>query len=83
MGGSTSKATEVVKAEGDFTQESIKDESFSVINMHLPSSVSGASAVLLVLGLCLAGYTLAEWRRKRKTAARRAGTSLELQKCPA
>ena len=83
MGGSTSKATEVVKAEGDFTQESIKDESFSVINMHLRSSVSAASVVLLVLGLCLAGYALAEWRRKRKTAARRAGTSLELQKCPA
>ena len=83
MGGSTSKASEVVKAEGDFTQESIKDESFLDINMHLPSSVSGASAVLLVLGLCLAGYTLAEWRRKRKAAARRAVTSLELQKCPA
>ena len=73
----------MVKAEGDFTQESLKDESFSVINMHLQSDFSGASAVLLVLGLCLAGYTLAEWRRKRRTAARRAVTSLELQKCPA
>ena len=83
MGGSTSKASEVVKAEGDFTQQSIKDELFSVINMPLPSSFSGASAVLLVLGLCLAGYTLAEWRRKRKTAAWRAVTSLKLQKCPA
>ena len=83
MGGVSSKASEVVKAEGDFTQESLKDESFSMINLHLPSGFSGASAVLLVLGLCLAGYTLAEWRRKRKAAARRALTSLELQKCPA
>ena len=55
MGGVSSKASEVVKAEGNFTQESLKDESFSVINMHLPSGFSGASAVLLVLGLCLAG----------------------------
>ena len=83
MGGASSKLSEVVKAEGDFTQESLKDESLSVINLHLPSDFSWASAVLLVLGLCLAGYTLAEWRRKRKAAARRAVTSLELQKCPA
>ena len=83
MGGSTSKASEVVKAEGDFTQESINDDSWSIINLHLPSSFSGASAVILVIGLGLAGFALAEWRRKRKAAARRAGTSLELQKCPA
>ena len=73
----------MVKAEGDFTQESLKDESFSVVNLHMPSGFGGASAVLLVLGLCLAGYALAEWRRKRKNEARRAVTSLELQKCPA
>ena len=83
MGGGSSKSLEVVKAEGDFTQESLKDESFSVLNLNMPSGFGGASAVLLVLGLCLAGYTLSEWRRKRKTAARRAVTSLELQKCPA
>ena len=83
MGVGSSKSSEVVKAEGDFTQESLKDESFSVVNLHMPSGFGGASAVLLVLGLCLAGYTLAEWRRKRETAARRAVTSLELQKCPA
>ena len=83
MGGGSSKSSEVVKAEGDFTQESLKDESFSVVNLHMPSGFGGASAVLLVLGLCLAGYALAEWRRKRINAARRAVTSLELQKCPA
>ena len=83
MGGGSSKSSEVVKAEGDFTQESLKDESFSVVNLHMPSGFGGASAVLLVLGLCLAGYALAEWRRNRKDAARRAVTSLELQKCPA
>ena len=83
MGGGSSKSSGVVKAEGDFTQESLKDESFSVVNLHMPSGFGGASAVLLVLGLCLAGYALAEWRRKRKDAARRAVTSLELQKCPA
>ena len=83
MGGSTSKATEVVKAEGDFTQESIKDASWSIINMHLPSSFSGAAAVILIIGLGVAGFALAEWRRKRRTMARRTATSLELQKCPA
>ena len=55
MGGGSSKSSEVVKAEGDFTQESLKDESFLVVNLHMPSGFGGASAVLLVLGLCLAG----------------------------
>ena len=82
MGGGSSKSSEVVKAT-DFNQESLKDESFSVVNLHMPSGLGGASVVLLVLGLGLAGYTLAKWRQKRKTAARRAVTSLELQKCPA
>ena len=82
MGGGSSKSSEVVKAT-DFNQESLKDESFSVVNLHMPSGFGGASVVLLVLGLGLAGYTLAKWRQKRKTAARRAVTSLELQKCPA
>ena len=82
MGGGSSKSSEVVKAT-DFNQESLKDELFSVVNLHMPSGLGGASVVLLVLGLGLAGYTLAKWRHKRKTAARRAVTSLELQKCPA
>ena len=66
----------------NFNQESLKDELFSVVNLHMPSGLGGASVVLLVLGLGLAGYTLAKWRQKRKNA-RRAVTSLELQKCPA
>ena len=82
MGGGSSKSSEVVKAD-DFNQESLTDESFSVVNLHMPSGFGGASLVILVLGLGLAGYTLAKWRQKRKTAARRAVTSLELQKCPA
>ena len=82
MGGGSSKSSEVVKAT-NFNQESLKDESFSVVNLHMPSRFGGTSVVLLVLGLGLAGYTLAKWRQKRKTAARRAVTSLELQKCPA
>ena len=83
MGGSTSKATEVVKSDGDFTQESLRDQSWSLINLHLPSSFSGAAVVILVLGLGIGGFALAEYRRKRKAAARRAVTSLELHKCPA
>ena len=83
MGGSTSKATEVVKSDGDFTQESLRDQSWSLINLHLPSSFSGAAVVILVIGLGLGGFALAEWRRKRRVAARRAVTSLELNKCPA
>ena len=82
MGGGSSKSSEVVKAD-DFNQESLTDESFSVVNLHMPSGFGGASLVILVLGLGLAGYTLAKWRQKHKTAARRAVTSLELQKCPA
>ena len=82
MGGGSSKSSEVVKAN-DFDQSSLKDESFSVVNLHMPSGFGGASMVLVFLGLIFAGYTLAKWRQKRKTAARRAVTSLELQKCPA
>ena len=77
-----SKSTEVVKTEGDFNQKSIKDASWSVINFHFPSTFTGAVAVILVIGLGLAGFALAEWRRRRRTLARRAATSLELQKQP-
>ena len=73
----------MVKAEGDFTQESLKDQLWSIINMHLPSSLSGAAVIILVIGLGLGGFALAEWRRKRRVVVRRAVTSLELNKCPA
>ena len=73
---------EVVKGE-EFTQSSLTDEKFSVLNLHMPSGFGGASMVLAVLGLSLAGYVLAKWQQKRKTAARRAATSLKIQKCPA
>ena len=82
MGGGSSKLSEVVKAN-EFTQSSLTDESFSVLNLHMPSGFGGALMVLVVLGLSLAGYVLAKWQQKRKTAARRAVTSLKIQKCPA
>ena len=59
---------EAVKAV-EFTQSSLRDERFSVLNLHMPS----------VLGLGLAGYVLAKWLQKRKTAVRRAVTSLKIQ----
>ena len=77
-----SKSTEVVKTEGDFNQESIKDASWSVINFHFPSTFTGAMTVILVIGLGLAGFALAQWRHRRRMLARRAATSLELQKQP-
>ena len=75
MGGGSSKSSEVVKAE-EFTQSSLTDESFSVLNLHMPS----ASMVLVILGLSCASYMLAKWQERRKTATRRAATSLEIQK---
>ena len=54
MGGGSSKSSEVVKAE-EFTQSSLTDESFSVLNLHMPSGFGGALLVLVVLGLGLAG----------------------------
>ena len=77
-----SKATDVVTTEGEFNQELIKDALWSVINFHFPSSFTGAMAVILVIGLGVAGFPLAEWRRRRQTLNRRAATSLELQKRP-
>ena len=82
MGGGPSKSLEVVKAE-EFTQSSLTDEKVSVLNLHMPSGFGGASMVLAVLGLSLAGYVLAKWQQRHKTAARRAATSLKIQKCPA
>ena len=71
------KSSEVVKAD-EFTESSITDNSFSVVNLHIPSGFGGASVVLVVMGLGLAGYGLAKWLDMRKTAARRAVTSLEI-----
>ena len=82
MGGGASKTSKVVKAE-DFNQSSLKDDSFSVINIHAPSGFGGATVVLLVIGLGLVGYGVAKWLQRRKTAARRAVTSLEIMKNPA
>ena len=36
--------------------------------------------VLVILGLSCASYVLAKWQERRKTATRRAATSLEIQK---
>ena len=72
----------MVKAD-EFKQSSLTDDSFSVINLHIPSGFGGASLVLMVMGLGLAGYGLAKWLHMRKTAAQRAVTSLEIQKSPA
>ena len=76
------KATEVVNTDGDFNQSSIKDASCSLINFHFPSTFTGAMAVILVIGLGLAGFALAQWRHRRRMLARRAATSLELRKQP-
>ena len=57
MGGGSSKSSEVVKAE-EFTQSSLTDESFSILNLHTPSGFGGASKVLVILGLSCASYVL-------------------------
>jgi hypothetical protein len=75
-----SKATEVVKTDGDFNQSSVKDASWSTINFHFPSSFTGAMVVILIIGLGLGGFALAQWRHRRHMRARRAATSLELKK---
>ena len=73
------KASEVVKADGDFNQSSIKDESWSIINFHFPSSFTGAVIVIVVIGLGVGGFALAQWRQRRRARARRAATCLELK----
>ena len=74
-----SKASEVVKADGDFNQSSIKDASWSIINFHFPSSFTGAMVVIVVIGLGIGGFTVAQWRQRRRARARRAATSFELK----
>ena len=76
------KTSEIVKAE-DLNQSSLTDDSFSVINLHAPSGVGGATVVLLVLSQGLVGYGVAKWLQRRKNAARRTATSLEIMKNPA
>ena len=79
MGGNSSKEEEVVKAES-FKQEMLRDDSFLLINLHMPSSAGGALMVLLVLGLTGLGYGVARYKNYRRRAARRAATTLEVLK---
>ena len=75
------KSVETVKAE-DFNQSMLTDESFSFINFHSPSGFGGAAIVLGVVGLAGAGYAIARFRHKRREAARRRATTLEITKTP-
>ena len=79
MGGGSSKSAEVVQAE-NFHQSSLTDESFFIFNFHSPSGFGGAALVLIVLGLGCAGYVLARVKDRRRAAARRAATTLEILK---
>ena len=81
MGGGGSKSTETVKSE-NFQQSTLTDESFSIFNFHSPSGFGGAALVLVVLGLTCAGYGLARVKDRRREAARRAATTLEILKAP-
>ena len=74
-------SVETVKAE-NFKQSMLTDESFSFINFHSPSGFGGAALVLGVVGLAGAGYAIARYRHKRREAARRRSTSLEITKAP-
>ena len=73
---------ETVKNE-NFEQSTLTDESFSIFNIHAPSGVRGAALVLGVLGLACLGYALARVKDRRREAARRAATTLEILNIPA
>ena len=73
---------ETVKNE-NFEQSTLMDESFSIFNIHAPSGVRGAALVLGVLGLACLGYALARVKDRRREAARRAATTLEILNIPA
>ena len=79
MGGNTSKESETVKAES-FQQEMLHDDSFSIINLHMPSSAGGAMMVLVVLGLAGLGYAAARYKDFRRRAGHRKATTLEILK---
>ena len=81
MGVGCPKSTKTVKSE-NFQQSTLTDESFSIFNFHSPSGFGGAALVLVVLGLACAGYILARVKDRRRAAARRAATTLEILKAP-
>ena len=72
---------ETVKSE-NFEQSTLTDESFSIFIIHAQSGVGGAALVLGVLGLACLGYALARVKDRRREAARRAATTLEILKIP-
>ena len=73
---------ETVKSE-NFEQSTLTEESFSIFNIHAPSWVGGAALVLGVLGLACLGYALACVNDRRREAAWRAATTLEILNTPA
>ena len=81
MGGGGSKSSETVKSE-NFEQSTLTDGSFSIFNFHSPSGFGGAALVLGVLGLACAGCALARVKDRRREAARKAATILEIIKAP-
>ena len=77
-----SKSVETVKAES-FQQESLRDDSMSLVNLHLPSLFGGAMLILVILGLACLGYGAARLKDWQKEVSRRAATTLEIAKqCP-
>ena len=72
---------EQVKAE-NLTDARLTDESFSLLNFHMGSSIGGVLLILGVFALGAAGYGLARLRDRRKDLARRAATTLEVIKSP-
>ena len=83
MGGYPSKSEETVKAES-FQQESLRDNSMSLVNLHMPSSVGGAMRILVILGLGCLWYGAARLKDWQKEAGRRAASLLEIaEQCPA
>ena len=84
IGGYPSKKTKITKAE-NVIRETLKDYSFSVMNIHGDSSVGGALLVVAVLLLACLGYGMARYKDYVKRVIHRAATTLEILKpsCPA
>ena len=76
------KSVETVKSE-NFEQSMLMDESFSIFNFLSQSGFGGAALVLGVLGLACMGYALARVKDRRREAARRSATTLNILKTPA